>query len=68
MHDYIEYVEIAEAADASIADGIERAVFIAVAARVGDLRLIDNVLLDPDTERADRGIRLKGQSILYGGS
>lgn len=64
----VEYVEIAEAADASIADGIERAVFIAVAARVGDLRLIDNVLLDPDTERADRGIRLKGQSILYGGS
>jgi pantoate--beta-alanine ligase len=64
----VEYVEIAEAGDASIADRLERDVFIAVAARVGDVRLIDNVLLDPITERADRGIRLEGQSILYGGS
>jgi pantoate--beta-alanine ligase len=64
----VEYVEIADAADASIADRLERVVFIAVAARVGDVRLIDNVFLDPNTERADRGIRLERQSILYGGS
>lgn len=64
----VDYVEIAEAADASIADRLERDVFIAVAGRVGGVRLIDNVLLDPNTERADRGIRLERQSILYGGS
>ena len=38
----------------------------ATAARSGATRLIDNVWLDPDGT-ADRGVRLDGPSILYGG-
>ncbi len=64
----VEYIEVANASDASIVDRIEDTVFIALAAWVGDVRLIDNVLLDPGTEKADRGVRLDRPSILYGGS
>lgn len=63
----VEYIDAAKVADASIIDEIKEMVFIAVAARVGNVRLIDNVTLDPVAGRADRGVRLGGSSILYGG-
>ena len=53
--------------DASIVDRIEGSVFVAIAARVGDVRLIDTAVLDPSTERADRGVHIDQPSILYGG-
>lgn len=62
----VEYVEVANASDAAIVDEIHDMAFIALAANIGDVRLIDNVFLDPDTERADRGFRLDKPSILYG--
>jgi pantoate--beta-alanine ligase len=64
----IDYIEAADASDASAVDRIEGPVFVAIAARVGDVRLIDNTLLDPATERADRGIYIDNPSILYGGT
>ena len=63
----VEYIDVARESDASSVDRVEDQAFIAIAARVADVRLIDNVRLDPVTERADRGIRLEEQSILYGG-
>jgi len=62
----IEYVEVARARDASIVDRVGETAFIGLAARIGGVRLIDNVFLDPETERADRGVQLDGPSILYG--
>ncbi len=67
----IDYVSVARGADAQPLERTSSVVsesFLAVAARVGDVRLIDNVFLDPDTNKADRGIRLSAPSILYGGS
>ena len=64
----VEYVELADtrtAAIGRIADGVQ---FLATAARVGDVRLIDNVTLDSETRTVDRGVRLAHPSILYGGS
>ena len=46
---------------------LDREAFLAVAALVGPVRLIDNVWLGPDGD-ADRGVRLPGPSILYGGN
>jgi pantoate--beta-alanine ligase len=63
----IDYIEAADASDASVIDRIELPAFVAIAARVGDVRLIDNILLDPTTERADRGTYIDNPSILYGG-
>lgn len=63
----IDYIKAADASDASPVDRIEQSVFVAIAARVGDVRLIDNILLDPTTERADRGSYIDNPSILYGG-
>jgi pantoate--beta-alanine ligase len=62
----VEYIDVARVSDAARVDRVAEPVFIAIAARVGDVRLIDNVTLDPGTERADRGIRLTEPSILYG--
>ncbi|MEN8041591.1 MAG: pantoate--beta-alanine ligase [Actinomycetota bacterium] len=62
-----EYVEMATAAGASITDTITDTVFLAVAVQIGDVRLIDNIHLDPRTGIADRGVRLETSSILYGG-
>jgi pantoate--beta-alanine ligase len=62
----VEYIDVARVSDAAAVDRIAEPVFIAAAARVGDVRLIDNVTLDPTAERADRGIRLTEPSILYG--
>lgn len=63
----VEYVEVARAVDASVASSVESLSFLAVAAIVGGVRLIDNVHLDPMAGVADRGIRLTEPSTLYGG-
>jgi pantoate--beta-alanine ligase len=62
----IDYIEVADASDASTVDRIEQPVFVAIAADIGGVRLIDNILLDPTTERADRGTYIDNPSILYG--
>ncbi len=59
-----EYVELADAEDASRLAVLDRAAFLAVAARVGDTRLIDNVWFD-EPHSPDRGTWLDGPSILY---
>jgi pantoate--beta-alanine ligase len=63
----VEYVELAAVHDAKAASYFEESQFLAVAARVDGVRLIDNVTLDFETGTADRGIRLESPSILYGG-
>jgi pantoate--beta-alanine ligase len=62
----VEYIHVARASDASIVDMVDDESFIAIAASVGTVRLIDNVMLDPSSGRADRGRRLNEPSILYG--
>ncbi len=66
----IDYVTLADARTATrlpVADGDG---FLAIAARVGTTRLIDNVSFTVESNGAvsvDRGKRLDHQSILYGG-
>lgn len=62
-----EYAEVASASDVEHLDVIDQDCFLAVAARVGDVRLIDNVHLgvNPDGVLADRGILLDRPSVLY---
>jgi pantoate--beta-alanine ligase len=60
-----EYAALADGASAARIPALDRAAFLAVAARVGGVRLIDNVWLGPDG-RADRGRRLDRPSLLYG--
>jgi pantoate--beta-alanine ligase len=62
----IEYVELAGAADTARLTTLECPGFLAVAARSGRTRLIDNVWLNPDGT-VDRGARLDEASVLYGG-
>jgi pantothenate synthetase len=62
----LEYATLASADDCTPLDRLDRPAFLAVAARVGRVRLIDNVWLEPDG-RAGRGIRLDAPSMLYGG-
>jgi pantoate--beta-alanine ligase len=62
----VEYVELADAADTTRMAVLDRPGFLAVAARCGRTRLIDNVWLYPDGT-ADRGARLDDPSVLYGG-
>ncbi len=62
----VEYAELADAADTARLAVLDRPAFLAVAARSGSTRLIDNVWLAPDG-RADRGARLGEPSVLYGG-
>ncbi|MFH1330797.1 MAG: pantoate--beta-alanine ligase [Actinomycetota bacterium] len=59
-----EYVALADAATATRIPTLDRPTFLAVAARVGAVRLIDNVWLDP-AGPADRGTRLDRPSLLY---
>ncbi|MBN2113185.1 MAG: pantoate--beta-alanine ligase [Acidimicrobiia bacterium] len=59
-----EYVAMAAAAEAVRIPRLDRPAFLAVAARVGAIRLIDNVFLWPDG-RADRGRFLERPSLLY---
>ncbi len=64
----VEYVELADAAETIRLLRLDREAFLAVAARVGGTRLIDNVRFTPagDGFVADRGARLDGPTILEG--
>ncbi len=61
------YARLASQADVAAVDTLDRPAFLAVAARLGRVRLIDNVHFDrkPDGVEADLGIRLDDTSILY---
>jgi len=61
----VEYATLADTRTAQRIPGLDRTAFLAIAARVGAVRLIDNVVLEPDGT-ADRGTRLDGPSILGG--
>lgn len=61
----LDYATLADAATAQGLAILDRPTFLAVAARVGGVRLIDNVFLHPDGS-ADLGTRLDHQSVLYG--
>lgn len=60
----LEYATLASRDDCSILPALDRPAFLAVAARVGAVRLIDNVWLEPDGS-VDRGERLTERSVLY---
>jgi pantoate--beta-alanine ligase len=62
-----EYVELASQHDVSRLTQLDRPAFLAVAAKVGPTRLIDNVHFDWDAAGVvtDRGIRLNAPSVLY---
>lgn len=59
----LEYVTLADAFAAEPIETLDREAFLAVAARVGMVRLIDNVVLWPDGS-ADTGVLLEGPSII----
>jgi pantoate--beta-alanine ligase len=63
----LEYATVATQDDVTPIARLDRPAFLAVAARVGDVRLIDNVHLDigPDGIAVDRGVRLTGPSSMY---
>ena len=63
-----EYATLASQEDAAPLYGLDAPAFLAVAARVGTTRLIDNVHIDSAGDRwvTDLGSRLDGPSILYG--
>jgi pantoate--beta-alanine ligase len=63
----LDYVELVDAAEVTRLARLDRPAFLAVAAQVGPIRLIDNVWLEPanDGVTADRGARLDHQSVLY---
>ena len=62
------YVAVADAHTMEPLDRVDREAVLAVACRVGPIRLIDNVLLSagPVGVTVDRGTRLEGPSLLYG--
>lgn len=62
-----EYVEMADQASASRLETLDRPAFLAVAGRVGNARLIDNIHIDTEEGRfvPDRGERLTTPSVLY---
>ena len=59
----VEYVTLADAFEAEPIDTLDRESFLAVAARVGEVRLIDNIVMWPDGS-TDTGVTLEGPSIL----
>lgn len=61
----VEYVEVADSMSAAPIEEIDRDAFVAIAAKVGGVRLIDNIAVDAVTLATDRGIMLDKQSILY---
>ncbi len=66
----IDYVTMADARTATRLPVADREAFLAIAARVGPTRLIDNVPFLAGASGAmtvDRGVRLDHPSILYGG-
>jgi pantoate--beta-alanine ligase len=62
-----EYAQLASQDDVARLSVLDRPAFLAVAARVGTVRLIDNVHFDVGAGgvAADRGVRLEGPSALY---
>ncbi len=62
-----DYVALADAASMRAIERLSADAILAVAGRVGEVRLIDNIFLRFDASGiiADRGIRLEGPSILY---
>jgi pantoate--beta-alanine ligase len=62
-----EYAALAAVEDVAPLDHLDRPAFLAVAARVGPARLIDNIHLDAagDGFVADRGVELTAESLLY---
>ena len=62
----LEYVALADGATARRIEHIDREAFLAVAAKAGSTRLIDNIRVWPDGT-IDRGTSLDGPSILYEG-
>ena len=61
----VEYVELADAFTARQVSSAESDSFLAVAAVVGGVRLIDNVAFDMEHNEVDRGVTLDRPSILY---
>jgi len=63
----LDYSTLADQESAATIDALDRPAFLAVAARVGRTRLLDNVHIDPDGGDwvPDEGIRLDTTSILY---
>lgn len=61
----LEYIEVADAHSAAPIDAIVGDSFVAIAARVGGVRLIDNVAVEAETMTVDRGTVLDHRSILY---
>lgn len=67
----LEYAELTDAASVTRLHRVDRPSFLAVAARVGRTRLIDNVHFDPRPGggyEPDRGVRLVGRGMLQGGA
>lgn len=64
----LDYVAVTAQEDLQPLVVVDRPAFISLAARVGDVRLIDNVHVDGSKGAfvADRGVRLDHQSVLYG--
>lgn len=64
----LEYASLATQEEAALVSTLEQPSFLAVAARVGGVRLIDNVHFDPGPGgiSVDRGKRLDRPSIVYG--
>lgn len=62
-----EYVELADQRTASLLKTMDRPSFLAVAATVAKVRLIDNLFFDqyPQGLKVDRGIRMETSSLLY---
>ena len=62
-----EYVELADQQNASLLTTLDRPSFLAVAATVANVRLIDNLFFDRRAGRftVDRGVRLPTPSLLY---
>jgi pantoate--beta-alanine ligase len=63
----LDYAELSSAQDAARVEHLTGPGFLAVAAGVGGVRLIDNLAIDwvEGSPRPDRGVRLGGPSILY---
>jgi pantoate--beta-alanine ligase len=66
----VDYVGLADQAQAQPLEVLDRPAFLAVAASVGSIRLIDNVAIDSSGAgwAVDRGHRLSTASMLYGGT
>lgn len=62
-----EYVELADQHDCSLLKSLDRPSFLAVAATVGGVRLIDNLFFDahPNGLAVDRGTRLEQPSLVH---